>query len=75
MFIKSKTLTIYPFFSSSFPSSLAISPFGSKTINEVLHCITFGLAKNLVLPAPDPPITSVFRFLRCNLPLKPIEIF
>ena len=43
--------------------------------NDVLHCIAFGLQKNLVFPAPEPPQTKIFRFLRCFFPSNPIRTF
>ena len=62
---KVKDTHLIAFFSSSPPISRTISPFGSKITIEVLHCIAFGLQKNLVFPAPEPPQTKKFKFRRC----------
>ncbi len=41
----------------------------------VLAFMMLGFAKNLVLPAPEPPTTRVFRFLLCFLPSRPMATF
>ena len=72
---KVKNLDVVSVLFQEVPVSRSSSPFGSSTTKLVFAFMMFGLAKNLVLPAPEPPHTSTFRFLLCFRPSSPIATF